>query len=56
MAQSIASQHQGGSKSVELEEALQKIKDLEAQIAEKNTALIEAKAETETIQAEATDL
>lgn len=47
---------QGGKNNVELEEALQKIKDLEAQIAEKDTALVEAKAETETIRAEATDL
>ena len=56
MAHNFESQHQGGSKNVELEEALQKIKDLEAQIAEKDTALVEAKAETETVRAEAVDL
>jgi predicted nucleic acid-binding Zn-ribbon protein len=56
MANDIVSHKQGGTNNVELEEALQKIKDLEAQIAEKDTALVEAKAETETVRTEATEL
>lgn len=55
MAHEIEGQDQGGN-NVELEEALQKIKDLEAQIAEKETALIDAQAETETVRTEATEL
>lgn len=56
MAHDIESHNQGGNNNVELEEALEKIKELEAQIAEKDAALVEAKAETETVRTEAADL
>lgn len=56
MAHEIEGQHQGGKSDMELEQALARIKDLEAQLAEKDTALVAAKTEAETVRTEAAAL
>lgn len=53
LAKGIAQSHeQGGTNKVELEQALAKIEELEAQIAEQKTALAEAEASKETFTSE----
>jgi len=56
MAHDIEGHKQGGKDTVELEQAIDRIKELEAQIATKEAELVDAKAETETVRAEAADL
>ena len=58
MARAIEAEdhNQGGKNTMELEQALARIKDLEAQLAEKETALATAKAEAETVRTEAATL
>lgn len=56
MAHEIESQDKGGTNTMELEQALAKIKDLEAQLAVKDTELATANAEAEKIRTEAATL
>jgi uncharacterized coiled-coil protein SlyX len=56
MAHDIEGQKQGGKNNVELEQALERIKELEAQIASKEAALAEANTAVSTAQASVEEL